>query len=111
MEDYEKELLDYIDNGELNISHIKEIVFENGIQTKYGEPRRWSRSASTISQIGDRFFLTEWECGLTEYQDNEFYDNPIEVFYKENTFLVPEHYETTKYWQSADKLMSVYKEE
>ena len=35
---------------------------------------------STLSQLGDRYFVTIWEHGLTENQDNEYDNQPVEVF-------------------------------
>ena len=103
MEDYEKKILEYIDTKNWEEFPIRELVYEYGIQTEYGEPRRWYRGASTISQVGDRFFLTQWDSGLTENQDSNFDEEPEEVFQKKETILVPEHYETKVYWETKNK--------
>ena len=44
-----------------------------------GDDRRWSRSVTNTYKINDRFFQLVWECGLAEYQENGFYDQPYEV--------------------------------
>lgn len=92
MDKYEEELLNKIDSKkELTESEIMEIL-KYGIECEYGDNRRWTRTVTTISQIGDRYFSTDWEEGLTEYQENEYYCQPIEVSKKtyEKTITVTE---------------------
>jgi len=89
MEEWELELLKKIDNKEkLTESEISDLVCECEVEVKYGQNRRWSRSATTISKLGDRYFRIEWENGLTENQPNEFYNQPIEVELKEYEKIV-----------------------
>lgn len=79
MDKYEEELLKKIDSLEnLKKSDIREVLGYE-VEAEYGENRRWSRSVTTISKIGDRYFSTNWEDGLTESQENEYYEQPIEV--------------------------------
>lgn len=67
-------------NGEkLNEDELSYLVNEFEVETEFEENRRWSRSATTISEVQGRFFMTSWENGLTEYQPNEYYDQPTEV--------------------------------
>lgn len=92
MDKYEEELLKKIDSKEkLTKSEIREVL-EYEVESSYGDNRRWSRSVNTISQIGDRYFSTNWEEGLTEYQENEYYEQPVEVQKKtyEKTITVTE---------------------
>ena len=92
MDKYEEELLKKIDSKErLTKSEIKEVL-EYEVESEYGDNRRWSRSVTTISQIGDRYFSTNWDEGLTEYQENEYYEQPVEVQKKtyEKTITVTE---------------------
>lgn len=42
---------------------------------------------TTIVQVADRYFKINWERGLTEYQENSYYNQPKEV--------VPHEYEKT----------------
>jgi ABC-type uncharacterized transport system substrate-binding protein len=93
MDEWELEVLRKIDNKEkLDESELSDLVFEYEVDTDYSDNRRWSRSATTISQIGDRYFRIEWENGLTENQPNEFYKQPTEVELKEyqKTIIVKE---------------------
>lgn len=64
----------------LSESEIKSLVFEyDEISKEYGENRRWSRSIDTVIEIQNHYFLIEWEEGLTENQENEFFNQPVEV--------------------------------
>lgn len=105
MDKYEEELLKKIDSKkELTESEIREILGCE-IESEYGDNRRWSRSVTTISQIGDRYFSTDWEEGLTEYQQNEYYEQPVEVekVTYEKTIIVTEWKEIKKDIESEDK--------
>ena len=44
-----------------------------------GENNRWTRSVTTIFKYKGKLYALDWEQGLTEYQDNEFYYQPYEV--------------------------------
>lgn len=84
-EHFDEVMLSKIDNGEnLTKAELRELVFGFGVETEYGENRRWSRTNTTIFSIKDRFFSVYWEEGLTEYQENEFDNQPFEV--KKNTY-------------------------
>lgn len=63
------------------------------VETTFEEPGRWSRGAHTVVQLGDRYWRVDWEQGLTEMQDNEFWRQPVEVVPK--TVVIPAHEETT----------------
>lgn len=58
------------------------------IDAIFGENRRWSRMVTTIIQLGDYFVALDWDEGLTEYQENEYYDQPYFVEPKEETIVV-----------------------
>lgn len=84
MNEFEKKLLEKIDSGEnLTESELSDLVYEFKVESEEGEDLRWVRSVDTISKLGDRFFSTAWYKGLTEYQEDEFYDQPVEVEKKE----------------------------
>lgn len=78
---YDEYILGKIDAGEkLTESELRELRWEfNEVETIYGENRRWSRSVRSILEIGGRYFALDWEEGLTELQEHEFYNQPIEV--------------------------------
>lgn len=84
---YDEYILSKIDNGEeLTENELSEFCWNfNIVDVSYGENRRWSRSVRSIIEIGGRYFALNWEEGLTECQENEFYNQPIEVEKKEYT--------------------------
>lgn len=86
MDQYEIEILNKIDMGEkLSEKELKMLCYEfNEVERNEGENRRWSRSVVSIIKIGERFFKLVWEEGLTESQENEFYNQPYEVI--KNTY-------------------------
>lgn len=106
MDKYDEELLKKIDSGEeLNTSELYDIIFEFEVENEKGENRRWLRSVRTISKIGDRYFAINWEQGLTECQENEYYEQPIEVekVTYEKTITVTEWKEIKKDIESEEK--------
>ena len=44
-----------------------------------GEELRWTRIMDTIIKIGEDYWDIPWRCGLTEYQENEFWEQPFRV--------------------------------
>ena len=80
-EHFDEIMVEKIEKGEaLTEKELKTLVFEcNEIEREEGENRRWSRSVESIIELCGRYFAVVWEEGLTEYQDNEFYDQPYEV--------------------------------
>lgn len=84
MSDYEKDLLVKIDKGEnLVKEELKMMALEFDIEQISGDNRRWQREVRSICQLGDRTFAVDWQEGLTECQENEFYNQPIEVIKNE----------------------------
>lgn len=84
-----KELEEKIYNGEtLSESELENAVFNlDEIDVKYDDNRRWNRNVSTIIKIKDKLFCINWSQGLTEYQDNDFYEQPFEVEEKTKTIV------------------------
>ena len=67
------------------------------IDTIYdNELNRWSRNVQTIIKYKNKYYSILWEEGLTEYQDNGFYEQPYEVIKK--TKVIEQDY-----WISPDK--------
>jgi len=59
------------------------LVLFYSIEKEYGEDHRWQREVTSIVQLGERYFAVEWYQGLTEMQENDFFDQPYEVELKE----------------------------
>ena len=102
MEQVELEFLKKYDSGEkfteaeLYSMHLN---FEE-IETTYEGKRRWSRRATTIFKIGNRCFCLKWDQGLTEMQEDEYYEQPYEVYPVKHTKLC----ETTSWEKPINKL-------
>lgn len=89
MNNYEKEFLDKYDSGaKFTEQEIRDAIwdFHQVEEIEHGH-RRWTESMTTIVQVADRFFKIDWERGLTECQDDEYWDQPVEV--------TPHEYEKT----------------
>lgn len=82
MTDFEKEYIDKIDNAEnLTERELRTFVWEVGekVDREEGENGRWSRIVRVVKQVDNRFFSIYYAEGLTESQDNEYYNQPQEV--------------------------------
>jgi len=59
-------------------------IDEYSIETEYGDLRRWYRSATTICEFNGKYYACEWDEGLTENQERQWYgDQPYEVIPKD----------------------------
>ena len=92
----EQEFLKRFDNGEeFDEEELREIVKEeifDIVDTQLdNELHRWTRTVTTVFEIEGRLFALEWEQGLTEECEDEFYNQPYEVEKKEKTVKVVEY--------------------
>lgn len=86
-EHYEEILVDRIDSiatgnkeDELTEKELTEILWKlKEVDREEGEDLRWVKPVTSIFELCGRFFAIDWYEGLTEYQSNEFYDQPYEV--------------------------------
>lgn len=53
---------------------------EFSIKRTYGENRNWQRSVTDVCKLGSRYFMLNWEEGLTARECNDYDSQPIEVF-------------------------------
>lgn len=85
MENFEKEILAKIDSGEkLSERELSGLVSDYEFdQAGNGDYGRWTERMNTIVLIGERYFSIKWDRGLTECVENEFDNQPVEVFKKE----------------------------
>lgn len=82
------DILHEIDNyNSLSVSELRTLVYGYSILNEDGDYGRWTMSVHTIVHLKDRYFAIDWERGLTENQDDEFWYQPVEV--------VPHTYEKT----------------
>lgn len=75
-----RRIFEDLQNGEnLREDDLRYLVWNYEIDRENGENRRWSRTVTSIVEIGGKTYSIDWEEGLTECQENNFYDQPIEV--------------------------------
>ena len=99
-EHFEEYILGKIDKGEdLTEGEIKELVWEYEVEREEGDSGRWTQSMTSYVKLLNRFFVIYWESGLTEYQENEYLNQPEEVERVEYDKLIPEHYEHIVEWR------------
>lgn len=71
-----------LDGQKLEEDELQEAVYEFDayqFETIAGGDSRWSRYMTTILKIEDRYFRVNWDEGLTEYQEDSFFDQFEEV--------------------------------
>lgn len=61
------------------------------VDTIEGDCGRWTQHITTIFKDGNKFYALEWERGLTEYQEDEFYWQPYEVEPYQETIVVTKY--------------------
>lgn len=57
------------------------------VDRSYGDNRRWTRGVSSILKLCEHLFELDWDEGLTEYQDDVFFDQPYEVVKEEKQVM------------------------
>lgn len=81
LDEHERKCLAY-GSGDLGeYERVDEVGYDSG---------RWTQSMETIFKVGDDLWAIPWEQGLTECQENEFYDQPYRVIKK--TRVITETY-------------------
>lgn len=81
---FDEIMVEKIDNGEeISERDLSELVWGYEISREEGDCGRWTMAIYSIVELCGRFFEIDWEQGLTEYQENEFYIQPYEVEKKE----------------------------
>lgn len=68
-------------NGEkLNEREIATLAYDGcRVDEIEGDNGRWTQGVTTIIDIDGELWEIDWARGLTEYQENEFYDQPYRV--------------------------------
>jgi len=92
---FEEIMIKKIESKEnLTEEELKTLVweYEDESERDEGDCNRWTQSMTSYIKLLDRYFSLNWERGLTEYQENGFYDQPHEVIKHEyeKTMMVTE---------------------
>ena len=84
------ELLEKVLKGEnLSESELCDLAYEYPtFDVENGDDRRWSKSVINTYKIEDRYFQLIWDKGLTEYQEDGFYEQPYEVCFEETKKMI-----------------------
>lgn len=87
---FEREMLEKIVKGErLTERELSTLVYEGEeIDEIEGEDTRWTRCMTTVINLCGKNVAIDWQKGLTECQENEFYDQPYFVEKKERVVTV-----------------------
>ena len=76
-----KTIINKLKNREkLSEKEIKELVYDgNYVDEIEGDDHRWQKEIQTIIDVDGQLYAIDWMRGLTECQENEFYDQPYKV--------------------------------
>lgn len=58
------------------------------IESEYAEPRRWQRNHTKWVEINGRYFELNADEALTELQDTDYWCQPQEVSFKQETKVI-----------------------
>lgn len=77
----DEEVVKKIDGGEkLTEEEISSLIWDyEQVYEEEGNEHRWDREVLTVVKICNRYFAINWRRGLTEIQDNCYYEQPYEV--------------------------------
>ena len=79
-DEYDTEVIKKIELGlKLSRDELKYLAMDCEYVSEVLDTGRWAEKVRTIAKVHDRFFALEWERGLTECQENEFWNQPCEV--------------------------------
>lgn len=87
---WEERMLKKLNAGEsLSEDEIKSLVNELDVAyEEEGGDRRWSKSMLSVVDLLDNLFAIQWEKGLTENQDNSYYEQPYPVELKKEERII-----------------------
>lgn len=110
MKQHELDFLKKYDSGEkfdeYELAEMRDVYKQ--VDKTYGDRHRWTESVNTVFQVGERYFCLEWEEGLTELQENQYYEQPYEVYpVTEEKIIKITHYEKKRNENKNKKLMII----
>ena len=90
--DYDEVVIKLKSGEELDESELKTLVFD-GVEVDRieGDSGRWTQHVQSILDIDGDLWAISWQRGLTECQDNEFYNQPYKVVKQEKQIVVTEY--------------------
>lgn len=90
--DYDKTVNKLQSGDKLSEREIKTLVYD-GVEVDEieGYRGRWTQGVQTIIDIDGELWAIDWDRGLTECQENEFYNQPYRVVKREKQIVVTEY--------------------
>lgn len=78
-EHFDDIMYDKITEGiDLTERELRELRYSQCAEIE-GDKGRWSVYTQSIIKLRDKYFSIDWDQGLTEIQEDEFYNQPYEV--------------------------------
>lgn len=68
-----------LNKEEISEKDLANLVWCYEVDCVSGECHRWTQSVKSIVELCGRYFAIDWDRGLTEMQENYFYNQPYEV--------------------------------
>ncbi len=98
----QQEFLEKFDAGyQFDEKELRKLLWDSDLEMaeeEEGCEHRWTREMRTILKAGDRYFAIDWMRGLTEFQENEYPWQPVEVQHRQWEEVVIKHE-----WYPIDK--------
>ena len=84
------DIINKLKNGEeLSEKEIKKLVDEGDFVDEIkGNDHRWQKEIQTIIDVDGQLYAVDWLMGLTECQENEFFNQPYKVKYVEKQVTI-----------------------
>ena len=90
--DYNETVEKLKSGNKLSEGEIKTLVYDGvEVDEVEGGSGRWTQHIQTIIDIDGDLWAIDWNRGLTEYQENEFYDQPYRVVKQEKQVVITEY--------------------
>lgn len=96
----------YEAGNEFSERELREMRWDFPVESEHeGDDHRWTREITTVINVNGRFFRIDWRRGLTEMQDDEFWNQPVEVekHEYEKTITVTEWLPVVKGGEKSDE--------
>lgn len=90
--DYNETVAKLKSGEKLSEGEIKTLVYDGvEVDEVEGGSGRWTQHIQTIIDIDGDLWAIDWNRGLTEYQENEFYNQPYRVVKQERQVVITEY--------------------
>ena len=75
------DIINKLKSGEkLSECELRKLCWSNYVvEDIESDDHRWQREMTTSIDVDGQLYAIDWMCGLTEYQESEFWDQPYKV--------------------------------